>query len=87
MKAEAEKLRLETEVRVKNDACAKLDAENAKLRGELANFNQDFFEELEDLKYNYSESVKKNILYEQQLKQFAQQFGFEVDLPNTDDDE
>jgi len=87
VKAEAEKLRLETEVRVKNEACANLDAENAKLRAELANFNQDFFEELEDLKYNYSESVKKNILYERQLKQFAQQFGFEVDLPNTDDDE
>lgn len=35
--------------------------ENEKLRAELAVFDLDFFESLEDLKYNYSEAKKKLI--------------------------
>lgn len=35
--------------------------ENEKLRGELAVFDLEFFESLEDLKYNYAEAKKKLI--------------------------
>ncbi|KAK9516253.1 hypothetical protein VZT92_024194 [Zoarces viviparus] len=52
--AETEKSKLQTEVK--------------KLKKELENFDQTFFEEIEDLKYNYNVEVKKNILLEEQLK-------------------
>ena len=38
-----------------------------KLRAELDSFDPSFFEEVEDLKFNYQEEVKKNIQYEQQI--------------------
>ena len=36
-----------------------LEEETKKLRKELENFNNSFFEEIEDLKYNYNEELKK----------------------------
>ncbi|XP_054864905.1 centrosomal protein of 290 kDa isoform X3 [Amphiprion ocellaris] len=54
--AETEKTKLQTEVK--------------KLKKELENFDPAFFEEIEDLKYNYNLEVKKNILLEEQLKKF-----------------
>lgn len=48
---------------------------------ELANFDPTFFEELEDLKFNYNIEVKKNIILEEQLKKLAERFGVEVDIP------
>lgn len=48
---------------------------------ELANFDPTFFEELEDLKFNYNIEVKKNIILEEQLKKVAERFGVEVDIP------
>ncbi|MEQ2293098.1 hypothetical protein AMECASPLE_029685 [Ameca splendens] len=50
---------------------SKLQGEVRKLRKELENFDPTFFEELEDLKYNYNMEVKKNILLEEQLKKFT----------------
>lgn len=41
-----------------------LKEENEKLLGELQAFDLDFFEEIEDLKYKYSEAVKKLRRYE-----------------------
>jgi len=41
-------------------------------------FDPAFFEEIEDLKYNYQEAVKKNIQYEEQLVALAKQFGVSV---------
>jgi len=41
------------------------------LRKELGNFGPDFFEEIEDLKFNYKQSVEKNLLYEDKLKQLG----------------
>uniref|UniRef100_A0A8B9C0D7 Centrosomal protein 290 n=1 Tax=Anser brachyrhynchus TaxID=132585 RepID=A0A8B9C0D7_9AVES len=52
-----------------------------KLRKELENFNPSFFEEIEDLKYNYNEEVKKNIILEERLKQLSEEFGIQVDSP------
>lgn len=39
-----------------------------RLRKELASFDPSFFEELEDLKYNYDLEVKKNRLLQEQLR-------------------
>ena len=44
-----------------------------QLKKELDTFDPNFFEELEDLKYNYQESVRKNVEYEEQLTKLSQQ--------------
>ena len=51
---------------------------NLQLKKELDAFDPAFFEEIEDLKYNYQEAVKKNIQYEEQLTALAKQFGVSV---------
>uniref|UniRef100_A0A8C3QVX2 Centrosomal protein 290 n=1 Tax=Cyanoderma ruficeps TaxID=181631 RepID=A0A8C3QVX2_9PASS len=48
--------------------------ETRELRRELETYNPSFFEELEDLKYNYKEEVKKNIILEERLKQLYEEF-------------
>lgn len=47
---------------------------------ELENFDPTFFEELEDLKFNYNLEVKKNIILEEQLKKLSDQFGVAVPI-------
>lgn len=54
---------------------ARLQAEVDRLRKELASFDPSFFEELEDLKYNYNLEVKKNCLLEEQLRGPADKSG------------
>uniref|UniRef100_A0A7N4NY10 Centrosomal protein of 290kDa coiled-coil region domain-containing protein n=1 Tax=Sarcophilus harrisii TaxID=9305 RepID=A0A7N4NY10_SARHA len=54
-------------------------AENKKLKKELKNLDPSFFEEIEDLKYNYKEEVKKNIILEEKLKQLCEQFHIELE--------
>lgn len=49
-----------------------------KLTKELQSFDPKFFEELEDLKFNYNEEVKKNIILEEQLKKLSDRFGVAV---------
>uniref|UniRef100_U3K7S6 Centrosomal protein 290 n=1 Tax=Ficedula albicollis TaxID=59894 RepID=U3K7S6_FICAL len=51
--------------------------ETKELRRELETYNPSFFEELEDLKYNYKEEVKKNIILEERLKQLYEEFGIQ----------
>lgn len=63
----------------------KHSAENKKLKKELLAFDPAFFEELEDLKYNYKKSMERNVLYEKQLKQLSNQFGVQVHIPINDD--
>ncbi|XP_065599275.1 centrosomal protein of 290 kDa [Cyrtonyx montezumae] len=58
-----------------------LKEETKKLREELENFNPSFFEEIEDLKYNYNEELKKNIILEERLKKLSEGFGIPVDSP------
>ncbi|XP_036068091.1 centrosomal protein of 290 kDa isoform X4 [Oryzias melastigma] len=67
--AEAEKTRLRSEVQ--------------KLKKELQNFDPAFFEELEDLKYNYNVELKKNFLLEEQLKKLCERFGVKADIPSV----
>ncbi|KAM4554334.1 centrosomal protein of 290 kDa isoform 2-T2 [Fundulus diaphanus] len=62
---------------------SQLQAEVRKLRKELENFDPTFFEELEDLKYNYNLEVKKNILLEEQLKKVCEQFGATAEMPSV----
>ncbi|CAH1800117.1 unnamed protein product [Owenia fusiformis] len=59
----------------------KLKRHNEKMKKELENFGPEFFDEIEDLKFNYREAVQKNVQYEEKLEQFSQQFGVSVQIP------
>uniref|UniRef100_A0A8C3QVZ1 Centrosomal protein 290 n=1 Tax=Cyanoderma ruficeps TaxID=181631 RepID=A0A8C3QVZ1_9PASS len=58
-----------------------LKEETRELRRELETYNPSFFEELEDLKYNYKEEVKKNIILEERLKQLYEEFVLPLPAP------
>lgn len=62
----------------------RMSHEVTKLRKELGAFDPAFFEEIEDLKYNYQKSVERNVLYERQLRQLSRQFGVDVNIPTED---
>lgn len=49
-----------------------------QLKAELDSFDPQFFEEIEDLKYNYQLAVQKNVEYEEQLQHLSQQYGFTI---------
>jgi centrosomal protein CEP290 len=53
-----------------------LRQENKKLREELASFDQSFFDEIEDIKLNYHESLNKVKHYQEQLKLLANKHDF-----------
>ncbi|XP_044136426.1 centrosomal protein of 290 kDa [Bufo gargarizans] len=72
---------LQTHIKTSDLEKLHLQEEIKKLKKELENFDPTFFEEIEDLKYNYNEEVKKNILLEEKLKALSQQFGVHVDIP------
>ncbi|XP_051028972.1 centrosomal protein of 290 kDa [Acomys russatus] len=72
---------LETQLRKSDVEKQHLKDEIKNLKKELENFDPSFFEEIEDLKYNYKEEVKKNILLEEKLKKLSEQFGFEFPSP------
>lgn len=56
----AEATRHQTQLRTLQAANAELAAENALLKEELGAFDKSFFEEIEDLKYNYEQLMKEN---------------------------
>ncbi|XP_010628088.1 centrosomal protein of 290 kDa [Fukomys damarensis] len=72
---------LETQLKVSDLEKQHLKEEIRKLKKELENVDPSFFEEIEDLKYNYKEEVKKNILLEEKFKKLSEQFGFELTSP------
>uniref|UniRef100_G1T822 Centrosomal protein 290 n=1 Tax=Oryctolagus cuniculus TaxID=9986 RepID=G1T822_RABIT len=74
---------LEVQLKTANLEKQHLKEEIKKLKKELENFDPSFFEEIEDLKYNYKEEVKKNILLEEKLKKLSEQFGVELTSPVT----
>ena len=53
------------------------------MKKELGNFGPDFFDEIEDLKFNYKQSVEKNLLYEEKLRQVGKQFGISMNIPTV----
>ncbi|XP_016054929.1 PREDICTED: centrosomal protein of 290 kDa [Miniopterus natalensis] len=82
------------EIQLKTSGLEKqhLKEEIIKLKKELENFDPSFFEEIEDLKYNYKEELKKNILLEEKLKKLSEQLGVELTSPaaaseQSDDEE
>ncbi|KAG8439537.1 hypothetical protein GDO86_005659 [Hymenochirus boettgeri] len=74
---------LQTYIKTSDIEKQQLKEEIKNLKKELQNFDPTFFEEIEDLKYNYNEEVKKNILLEEKLNSLSEQFGIHVDLPVT----
>ncbi|KAM9388160.1 centrosomal protein of 290 kDa [Phaethornis superciliosus] len=60
-----------------------LKEETKKLRRGLEKFDPSIFEEIEDLKYNYNEEVKKNIILEDRLKHLSEEYGIQVDSPGN----
>ena len=59
-------------------SCFSSGARDKQLKEELDSFDPAFFEEVEDLKYNYHETVKKNVQYEQLLQSLSRQHGFQL---------
>ncbi|XP_063178900.1 centrosomal protein of 290 kDa [Chroicocephalus ridibundus] len=74
---------LQTRLKASELEKQQLKEETNKLRKELDNFDPSIFEEMEDLKYNYNEEVKKNIILEERLRQLSQEFGIQVDSPGN----
>ncbi|KAG7455777.1 hypothetical protein MATL_G00244550 [Megalops atlanticus] len=74
---------LQKQLKAANLEKRQLQGEVKKLKKELENFDPTFFEEIEDLKFNYNLEVKKNILLEEQLKKMSEQLGVEVELPSN----
>ncbi|XP_072580648.1 centrosomal protein of 290 kDa isoform X1 [Vulpes vulpes] len=72
---------LETQLKTSELEKQHLKEEIKKLKKELENFDPSFFEEIEDLKYNYKEEVKKNILLEEKLRKLSEQCGVELTSP------
>ncbi|XP_041330178.1 centrosomal protein of 290 kDa isoform X2 [Pyrgilauda ruficollis] len=68
---------LQSQLEVSELEKQKLKEETKELRRELETYNPSFFEELEDLKYNYKEEVKKNIILEERLNQLCEEFGIQ----------
>ncbi|PVD27873.1 hypothetical protein C0Q70_10448 [Pomacea canaliculata] len=62
----------------------KLKMEVERLHKELENFGPDFFEEIEDLKYNFKRKADRCRMLEHKLTQIAQQFGVSVNIPVDD---
>nr|XP_034983155.1 centrosomal protein of 290 kDa isoform X3 [Zootoca vivipara] len=77
----AEITSLKTQLKTSDLEQQRLHEEVRKLKNELDHFDPSFFEEIEDLKYNYNEEVKKNILLEEKLKTLSEQFDVQVDIP------
>ncbi|XP_032153040.1 centrosomal protein of 290 kDa [Sapajus apella] len=72
---------VETQLKMSDLEKQHLKEEIKKLKKELENFDPSFFEEIEDLKYNYKEEVKKNILLEEKVKKLSEQLGVELTSP------
>lgn len=72
---------LQTQLQASDLEKQQLKEEIKQLKKELDNFDPSFFEEIEDLKYNYNEEVKKNIILEEKLKNLSEQCGVHVDIP------
>ena len=57
------------------DQLAMLKSENQKLRHELAAFDMSFFEQIEDLKYNYLVQVRRNDAMTREIWDLCSRFG------------
>uniref|UniRef100_A0A667YHJ9 Centrosomal protein 290 n=1 Tax=Myripristis murdjan TaxID=586833 RepID=A0A667YHJ9_9TELE len=78
-----DKLRLKVLLRAAETERTNLQSEVKRLKKELRNFDPAFFEEIEDLKFNYDLEVKKNILLEEQYRKVCRQFGVAAHIPSV----
>ncbi|XP_070190390.1 centrosomal protein of 290 kDa-like [Littorina saxatilis] len=62
----------------------KLRLEVERMTKELQSFGPDFFEEIEDLKYNYKQTVERCKLVEERLRLVARQFGVATGVSGLD---
>lgn len=76
-----ENVRIRVELQTLDLDKERLRKENERLRKELDQFDPSFFEEIEDLKFNYREVVQRNVQYEEELRSLGQQFGIQVNIP------
>ncbi|NXN42834.1 CE290 protein, partial [Rhinoptilus africanus] len=74
---------LRTQLKASELEKQQLKVRRNKLRRELDSFDPSIFEEMEDLKYNYSEEVKKKIILEERLQPLSEEFGIRVDSPGN----
>ncbi|KAM6973340.1 centrosomal protein of 290 kDa [Aplochiton taeniatus] len=75
--------KMQTVLQAANKEKAWLQGEVTRLKKELVNFDPTFFEEIEDLKFNYNLEVKKNIILEEKLKKVCDQFGVTAEIPSN----
>ena len=71
---------LEETLAIKDENLKGILAENEELKKELSNFDPSFFEEIEDLKFNYKESVQRNIQLEEILAKLVTKYNIPLDL-------
>ncbi|NXH19921.1 CE290 protein, partial [Bucco capensis] len=74
---------LQTQLKALEVENQQLKEETKKLRREVENLDPSFVDELEDLKYNYKEEVKKNILLEEALKKLSEKLDVQVNSPGN----
>ncbi|NWZ77326.1 CE290 protein, partial [Poecile atricapillus] len=74
---------LQSQLEVSELEKQQLKEETKDLRRELETYSPSFFEELEDLKYNYKEELKKNIILEERLKHLYEEFGIQNNPDNS----
>jgi len=72
--------------------CEEVEKENAclieevmKLRAKQDYFDEHVLHDIEDIQHNYSEAVKLNVIYEEQLKVLSQKHGHSLANPKIDD--
>nr|XP_026695710.1 golgin subfamily A member 6-like protein 22 isoform X3 [Ciona intestinalis] len=63
----------------------KLHRDIERLKLELGHFEKYFFDEVEDLKFNYKQAVKTSLLYEGQLKSISHKYHIKVDVLTHND--
>ncbi|XP_078492259.1 uncharacterized protein LOC100180026 isoform X2 [Ciona intestinalis] len=63
----------------------KLHRDIERLKLELGHFEKYFFDEVEDLRFNYKQAVKTSLLYEGQLKSISHKYHIKVDVLSPND--
>ncbi len=73
IRAQQDRERLEEEVNRLRQDFDRLQQENSDLKTELEAFDPSFFDELDDLKFNYNEALRLNAEYEERIRNLESQ--------------
>jgi centrosomal protein CEP290 len=77
---QSERERLGQEVDRLRGAFDRMEQENADLKIELEAFDPSFFDELEDLKFNYGEAVRMNTEFQERIRDLESQLADDFPL-------